>query len=79
MHGNNEITDIGDEPSQDWVRQSSGQGGMAIVQCVGGLVGTSRIHAAATPLAESGNEAHIKRDDPPLLQGLCFARPHERE
>jgi hypothetical protein len=75
MHHNNKLLDTGDKPSQHWVRQLSGQSGMGIAQCVGGLVGTSRIYAAATPVAESSKEEHTIRWS---FKG-CVSRRHERE
>ena len=37
-------------------------------KCVGEIVGTTRIHAAAALVVGSGMEAHTKRDDTPVLQ-----------
>ena len=43
---------------------------MGVDKFVGERVDTTRIHAAAAPVAGSGKEAHTKRDDTPILQGL---------
>ena len=48
---------------------------MGVAQCVGKLVDTTRIYAAATPVAGSGEEAHTKRDDASVLQGLWGGVP----
>ena len=69
---NNKFIDAGDEPNQDRVRQLSGA-----AKCVGELVGTTRIHAAAAPVVGSGMEAHTQRDDP-VLQILGGGFPSSR-
>ena len=65
MHFNNKLVDAGDEPDQDQVRQLSGA-----AKCMGELVGTTRIHAAAAPVVGSGMKAHMKHDNAPVLQIL---------
>jgi len=43
---------------------------VGVDQFVGELVDTTRIHAAAVPMAGSGKEVHTKRDNALILQGL---------